>query len=82
VDSTTGQAWLPLGDYGARNVAAQREDPGSLLNLTRQLIALKKRLQGPYQGLPSPAGSWRYARGPAVVDLDFRKATAVVEEGG
>jgi alpha-glucosidase len=77
---STGEPWLPLGDYRARNVAAQREDPGSLLTLTRQVIALK-RLQGPYQGLPSPAGCWRYARGGTVVDLDFGRATAAVQEG-
>jgi alpha-glucosidase len=77
---TTGDPWLPLGDYRRRNVAAQREESGSVLNLTRDLIALKKRLQGPYQGLPAPRGSWRYSRGQAVVDLDFKTPRATVEE--
>jgi len=77
---TTGDPWLPLGDYRRHNVAAEREDPGSVLNLTRGLVALKKRLRGTYQGLPSPKGSWRYSRGQAVVDLDFKTPRATVEE--
>jgi alpha-glucosidase len=77
---TTGKPWLPLGDYQRNNVAAQREDDGSVLNRTRELIALKKRLHGPYEGLPSPKGSWRYSRGEAVVDLDFTAPRATVEE--
>ena len=35
--------WLPFGDVAACNVAAQREDPGSVLHLVRDLIALRKR---------------------------------------
>ena len=42
---TTGEPWLPLGDdLAARNVETQRSDPASLLRLTRDLIALRKRL--------------------------------------
>jgi alpha-glucosidase len=37
---TTGTSWLPLGDP-AVNVAAQREDPGSMLTLHRRLLALR-----------------------------------------
>ena len=37
---TTGEPWLPLVDPGERNVADQRDDPGSLLALDRELIAL------------------------------------------
>lgn len=37
------QPWLPLSvDSATRNVAAQAADPGSILNLTRQLIALRR----------------------------------------
>ena len=36
-----GTPWLPLVDSGERNVAAQTEDPGSLLNLYRRLLALR-----------------------------------------
>ena len=34
--------WLPFGDLAAHNVAAQREDPGSVLHLVRDLIALRR----------------------------------------
>jgi alpha-glucosidase len=40
---TTGDPWLPLAaDYAERNVAAQREDAGSLLSLTRHLLELRR----------------------------------------
>jgi alpha-glucosidase len=77
---TTGRPWLPLGAYRQHNVAAQREDPSSTLNRTRELIAIKKRLVGPYRGLPSPEGSWHYRRGDAVIELDFVKSTAQIRE--
>jgi len=38
-----GKPWLPVHlNYRQRNVAAQNEDPDSLLNFTRKLIALRK----------------------------------------
>lgn len=40
---STAKPWLPVHpNYVRRNVAAQSEDPGSLLNFTRKLIALRK----------------------------------------
>jgi len=39
---TTGRPWLRLGpDAASRNVAAQLDDPGSVLSLYRRLIALR-----------------------------------------
>jgi alpha-glucosidase len=38
---TTGEPWLPFGAQGT-DVAAQAADPGSMLNLYRRLIALRK----------------------------------------
>jgi len=41
---TTGQPWLPLGEENlARAVDRQHGDPASLLNLTRAVVALRKR---------------------------------------
>lgn len=40
---TTGDPWLPLHGVEAFAVEAQREDPGSMLALTRALIALRRR---------------------------------------
>ncbi len=40
---TSGEPWLPLGDANAaRNVEAQRAEPASMLNLTRDLLALRR----------------------------------------
>jgi len=36
------EPWLPLGDYAADNVAAERAAAGSLLNLYRRLIAVRR----------------------------------------
>jgi alpha-glucosidase len=41
---TTGEPWLPLGeDHAARSVEAQRNDPDSMLSLTRALLELRRR---------------------------------------
>lgn len=40
---TTGEPWLPLAaDATTANVAAQREDPRSMLNLHRRLLQLRR----------------------------------------
>jgi len=43
-DFTTGEPWLPIGaDHPAESVAMQRPDDGSMLNFTRELLALRRR---------------------------------------
>lgn len=63
--------WLPLGDAAAINVADQRADPSSTLNLCRDLIALRRRTpdlrSGAYGSLPSPPGVWAWRRGNGIV---------------
>jgi oligo-1,6-glucosidase/alpha-glucosidase len=40
---SAAEPWLPLhGDWRTRNVAAEREEPGSMLDLTRALLALRR----------------------------------------
>jgi alpha-glucosidase len=39
---STGTPWLPMVDPAERNVADQRDDPDSLLNLYRRLIAARR----------------------------------------
>jgi alpha-glucosidase len=40
---TAGEPWLPLAaDYPLRNVATQRDDPHSMLALTRRLLELRR----------------------------------------
>jgi alpha-glucosidase len=59
--------WLPLGDVAAVNVAAQRDDPDSVLTLCRDVIAYRRRhpelAVGEYASLPTPEGVWAFGRG-------------------
>jgi alpha-glucosidase len=78
------ETWLPMGDVAARNVAGQREDPGSVLHLVRALIALRRSAvdltRGGYATVPAPAGAWAYRRGDGVVvALNLSGADVVVE---
>jgi alpha-glucosidase len=86
------EPWLPFGDLRAANVADQRDDPGSLLHLCRDLIALRRRdaglRTGGYAPLPAPAGAWAYRRGdghavalnlsPSPVRLELPRGTVAV----
>ncbi|MEA2169239.1 MAG: alpha-glucosidase [Solirubrobacteraceae bacterium] len=76
---TTGEPWLPMGEQGT-SVAEQREDPDSILHLTRDLIAVRKAFVGePYATLESPAGVWAYSRGDHRILLNFSAATMPIE---
>jgi alpha-glucosidase len=65
---TTGDPWLPIGPEAARvNVAAQRDDPASMLSLYRRLIWYRKGSAalrgGDYRSLPdAPGGCFAYLR--------------------
>jgi alpha-glucosidase len=78
---TTGDPWLPVASSAARgvNVAAQRDDPRSLLSLHRRLIWYRKGSaalrQGGYRSLDTPEGIFAYLREAAgerlLVALNF-----------
>ena len=61
--------WLPVG--GGTTVAEQRDDPGSILSFTRELIARRRStpdlLDGAYEQLEAPPGVWAYRRGGSTV---------------
>jgi alpha-glucosidase len=70
------EPWLPIGDYQARSVAGQRDQPGSTLTLVRDLVALRRSLPelrcGEYVELPAPDGVWAWRRGASVtVAINF-----------
>ena len=85
--------WLPIRDTTS-NVEAQRDDPGSVLALVRDLLAVRRRTPdlgtGRYESLPSPEGTWLWRRGsaslvalnmsddPVRVGLPENEATVVV----
>ncbi len=65
------EPWLPLGDAETCNVEDQQDDPGSMLNLTRDLIALRSECpdlsRGSYRSLEASPGVWAWERGRDIV---------------
>jgi alpha-glucosidase len=66
---TTADAepWLPFGPLAGIDVASQREDRGSALHLTRDLVALRRAeadlRTGSYDEVAASDGVWAYRRG-------------------
>ena len=67
---TTGDPWLPLVDPQERNVEAQRGDPGSLLELYRRLLALRKTLGDGFRLLDAEPGVVAFTRGDHTVAVN------------
>jgi alpha-glucosidase len=64
---SSGRPWLPLGDENrSRSVAAQRDDPASMLSLYRRLIELRRREPalaiGSYRPVPADGSVLAYRR--------------------
>jgi alpha-glucosidase len=83
--------WLPLAeDYLSVNVAAQREDPNSMLSLTHRLLELREAHPalsvGGYESVEAPEGVYAYLREGRgerfLVALNFTGADGVVEMPG
>lgn len=77
--------WLPIGEPSV-NVAAQREDPRSILNLTRDLLHLRRRRtdlrEGRYSSDPSLDLPWIFHRGAGtavVLNIQGEAATIGLE---
>ncbi len=73
------EPWLPGGEAASRNVADQRDDPGSVLRLSRDLISLRRARpdlrSGRYATLQAPEGVWAWRRGDhTVVALNLTEA--------
>jgi alpha-glucosidase len=67
---SAGPAWLPPVDPAERNVEAQRADPRSALALTRELIALRRRMSGELELLDAAPGVLAFRRGDHVVAIN------------
>lgn len=89
---STAKPWLPVHpDYTRRNVAAQRDDPASLFNFTRKLLALRREhpalRRGDFLPLETPPGVLAYLRRTGtqsiLVALNFsgRKVKITLPEG-
>ena len=63
--------WLPLGDHEAQNVASQKDDKGSVLWLTKDLIALRREsddlTRSSYETLDGDGDVWAFRRGSRTV---------------
>jgi alpha-glucosidase len=59
--------WLPLSPTAECNVETQRQDPASVLALTRDLISLRRQSPdlylGSYATMAAPEGVWAWRRG-------------------
>jgi alpha-glucosidase len=80
------EPWLPFGEHAGRTVAEQRDDPGSPLNLCRDMIAHRRREpdlhSGAYEQLDAPPGVWAYRRGGVAVALNLTQEPVEVTLGG
>jgi alpha-glucosidase len=81
------EPWLPYGAVAACNVADQRDDPTSMLTLTRDLIALRRAepalRRGAYRTRPeSDATLWAWDRGDGLtVAINFSDGARTVAVG-
>jgi alpha-glucosidase len=74
--------WLPFGDHERVNVAAQRDRPGSMLTLVRDLVRLRRaELSGGvarYEELAVTDACWAYRAGDLVVAANLSDGPATV----
>ncbi len=67
---TTGEPWLSVIDPAEHNVRDQRDDPGSMLTLVRDLIALRRQLSPEFALLDAEPGVLAFRRGEHVVAIN------------
>jgi alpha-glucosidase len=78
---TTGTPWLPLVDPEQRNVEGQRGDPGSLLELYRRLLGLRRELGTGFRLLDSEQGVVAFERGGHTVAVNTTQETRTAPSG-
>jgi alpha-glucosidase len=67
---STGEPWLPAVDPAERNVEAERDDPESVLTLTRDLLTLRRELDDGFELLDAAEGVVAYRRGRHTVAIN------------
>ncbi len=77
--------WLPFGETAAGDVAAQRDDPDSVLSFCRAALALRRAEQrgqiARYELRGRADGLWVYQVGDLVVAANFTDAPAAMPAG-
>lgn len=79
---TSGEPWLPAVDPATRNVADQREDPGSVLSLCRSLATLRSEFGAGIRWVDSAPGVLAYERGEHLVALNLSAEPAATPQAG
>jgi alpha-glucosidase len=74
--------WLAPIDPAVRNVADQERDPDSLLRLYRRLIALRRRLHGPFEPVEAAKGVLAFRRSDHVVALNISDSSQALPDTG
>jgi glycosidase len=74
--------WLPPTDPEHRNVADQESDPGSMLNLYRRLISLRRRLDPGFALVEAAPGLVAYERGRHLVAVNAGTEPAELPRAG
>ncbi len=78
---TEGEPWLELTDPEERSVAGQRGRKGSLLELHRDLIALRRELGSDFELVDAASGVVAFRRGAHTVALNLGAAPAPLPPG-
>jgi glycosidase len=78
---TSGTPWLPLVDPEARNVAGEQADPGSLLNLYRSLIEVRRGLGPGFRLLDAHPGVVAFERDGHTVAVNTTAEPRPAPEG-
>lgn len=79
---TDGAAWLAPTDPAARNIADQDRDPASILSLYRELIALRRELDGPVEVLDADQQLVAFTRGDHLIAVNAGRERAPVPVHG
>jgi alpha-glucosidase len=79
------EPWLPFGR--GPDVESQRDDPASILSLTRSLLAARRERDdlrsGVYASLPAPDGSWTWRRGEGhAVAINLGESEVTIDLAG
>jgi alpha-glucosidase len=79
---STGEPWVPPIDPDARNVTGQEGAVGSMLELYRALIALRRELGAGIADLLATGDVLSYRRGEHLIALNLGEDPAAVEQRG
>jgi alpha-glucosidase len=78
---TRGRPWLAPVDPGERSVAAQADDPGSTLSFWKQLIALRRQLEGELEMIEAEPDVLAFRRGEHTTTVSFASEARALPPG-